>query len=84
MNLYHKDQAFGAFQDAFDYVCSYSKDNRGRYKGSTRNYEEVKKAFCHQQTLPVIGSIVEIINFIIIRGKNVKKYILNACLLITG
>lgn len=29
MNLYHKDQAFGAFQDAFDYVCSYSKDNRG-------------------------------------------------------
>jgi len=28
MNLYHKDQAFGAFQDAFDYVCSYSKDNR--------------------------------------------------------
>ena len=32
MNLYHKDQAFGAFQDAFDYVCSYSKDNRGKFK----------------------------------------------------
>ena len=38
---------------------------RDIYKGSARNFEEIEKSIGHQQTLPVMGSIVEIINFII-------------------
>ena len=43
---------------------------RDIYKGSARNFEEIEKSICHQQTLPVMGSIVEIINFIILLSFN--------------